>query len=54
MSKIEHNYENCEIRKPIEEIYEIHSRGCNEGLLKVTKIAKITISGKTAKFTIIR
>ena len=39
------------IRKTIDEVYVIHSKGCREALSKFTRIAKITTFTKTAKFT---
>ena len=43
-----------EIRETTDKLYEIYSKGCNEGPFKVTRIAKITKFTITAKFTIIR
>ena len=42
------------IRKTIDKVYEIYSKGCWEAPSKVTRIAKIAKITKTAKFTIIR
>ena len=41
------------VRKTIGKVYVIYSKGCQEALSKVTRIAKITKFTKTAKFTII-
>ena len=42
------------IRKTIDKVYVIYSKGCREALSKATRIAKITKFTKTAKFTIVR
>ena len=57
MSRIERATKTAKftiIRKTIDKVYEIYSKGCWEAPSKVTRIAKIAKITKTAKFTIIR